>query len=64
MKFQRLPTGIRMKENLAKIQAARGKEVSDGKEPGNVTSKAAERKRKSGTSPVQFCHRRFVGGNE
>jgi len=53
-----------MKENLAKIQAARGKEVSDDKGPDDVTSKAAERKRKSGASPVQFCHRRFVGGNE
>jgi len=53
---------IELKETLAKFQAERGKETSDDKGSHDMKSKA-ERKRKSDTSPVEFCRRSLAGGN-
>jgi len=63
-KFERSPTvlaeWIEPKETLAKFQAERGKETSDDKGSDDMTSKA-ERKRKSGASPLEFCLRSLAG---
>jgi len=65
-KFERSQTvlveWIEMKETLAKFQAERGNEKSNDKGFDDMTSKA-ERKRKSDSSPVEFCCRSLVGGN-
>ena len=65
-KFKRSPTvlaeWIELKETLAKFQDERGNETSDDKGSNDMTSKA-ERKRKSGASPVEFCRRSLAGGN-
>jgi len=53
---------IELKETLAKFQAERGNETLDDKGSDDMTSQA-ERKRKSDTSPVEFCRRRLAGGN-
>ena len=62
-KFGHSPEWIERKETLVEFQAERCKKTSDDEVSDDMTSKA-ECKRKSGASPVQFCHRRFVGGNE
>jgi len=65
-KFERSPTvlaeWIEPKETLAKFQAERGNETSDDKGSDDMTSKA-ERKRKSESSPMEFCRRSLAGGN-
>ena len=53
---------IELKETLAKFQVERGKETSDDKGSDDIISKA-KRKRKSDTSPVEFCFRSLAGGN-
>ena len=53
---------IELQETLAKFQAERGKETSDDKGSDDMKSKA-KRKRKSDTSPVEFCHRSLAEGN-
>jgi len=53
---------IELKETLAKFQAEKGNETSDDKGSDDMTSKA-ERKRKPGASPVEFCRRSLAGGN-
>jgi len=53
---------IELQETLAKFQAQRGKETSDDKGFDDMTSNA-ERKRKSDTSPVDFCRRNLARGN-
>ena len=65
-KFERSPTvlaeWIELKDLLANFQIERGNETSDGKGSHDMASKA-ERKRKSGASPVEFCCRSLRGGN-
>jgi len=65
-KFKRSPMvlaeWIELTKALAKFQAERGNETSDDKGSDDMTSKA-ERKRKSDTSPVEFCRRSLAGGN-
>jgi len=66
-KFEHSPTvwaeWIELKETLAKFQAERGKEtsLSDDKGSDDMTSKA-ELKRKSDTSPMEFCRKSLAGG--
>jgi len=63
-KFERSPTvlaeWIQPKESLTKFQAETGKETSDDKGSGDMTSKA-ERKRKSYASPMGFCREVMYG---
>jgi len=53
---------IQLKETFAKFQAERGNETSDDKASDEMPSKA-ERKRRSGASPVEFCRTSLTGGN-
>jgi len=61
-KFGHSPEWIERKETLVEFQAERCKKTSDDEVSDDMTSKA-ECKRKSDSSPVQFCCRSLSAGN-